>query len=320
MEHQWQPLSNPFLVETEHSFKKAVKLSKFHDSELKLAMDSGGDPDFTTLYNRYHPLHLTLQSKYNQWVADGGVQTSQTLNVKQLLLLMTAKVNSWDASVQTVYAIGTVRYKALFPHGHKPFNKGTFNTRIDAVDALSRAIGTDAPLATVKTEVDTYYTQLQDAVTVQQGSMGDTTHSSASLNNARIAAMQMQYADLGFLMNKYFETPEVIKMFFDVETLTNPEQTMFKGHLDPLENHPVLIHTFVADDELRIKSTGNADVTVYLASTQGGIDSTGITVTAKHERIIKASDFVITDYATHRYLTIVNISNTTETRFLIELY
>jgi len=132
--------------------------------------------------------------------------------------------------------------------------------------------------------------------------------------------MQMQYADLGFLMNKLYQIPQEIKLFFDVETLTNPEQSIFKGHLDPLENHAVLVHKFAPDDAIRIKSTGNADVTVYLATTDNGTDSTGIVVTAHHELTVLASAFGVTNYDAGNHLTIVNNSATTETRFLIELY
>ena len=49
-------------------------------------------------------------------------------------------------------------------------------------------------------------------------------------------------------------------------------------------------------------------------------DSKGITISAKQELKFTADSFGITDYTTHRYLTIVNNSATDETRFLVELY
>lgn len=317
----WHFLENQFLVQTQKSFKKALILSNYHDAALKKAMDDiPGDPDWATLYNRYHPLHLDYVNAYNNWKSAGGAQEGETLNVDQLLALMTANITVWDEQISAVYSSTTPRYKAIFPDGRKPFQTGSKDTRITAVLTLSTNIGADAALALVKGKVDTYYTSLNTARTTQEGAKTGTKAGSTMVDQNRITAMQMQYADLGFLMNKLSTDTETIKIFFDVETLTDPAQTIWKGHLDPSENHPTLVHTFIATDEMRVKSTGNADITVYLATTAGGTDSTPIVITAKHEQTFQASAFGITDYTTHRYLTIVNNSNTTETRFLLELY
>jgi hypothetical protein len=321
MTKPWHYLENQFLNETEDSFKKAVKLCDYHDHELKRAMDDDPlDPDWATLYNRHHPLKIALTNEYNAWKSSGGSQESQTLNVKQLLKLMAGKVNNWDRRSQDFYADTTPRYKEIWPDLHKPFYGHGIEDRINAVNQLSINIGTDPVMITIKGEVDTYFGQLDTARTVQDGAKGAVKVHSTAVNFARIEAMTMQYGDMGFLMNKFYQNPTLVRVFHDVETLTDPDQTIWRGHLDALEVHPVLIHTFLNDDQMRVKITGDADATVYLATTEGGTDSAGLVITAHHERLITISDFGVGSLSTHRYLTIVNNSNTTETRFLVELY
>ena len=64
----WQYLVNQFLVATRRNYKKALKLSNYHDAYLKKMMtDNPGDPDWATLYNRYHPFHVTYTGIYTEW-------------------------------------------------------------------------------------------------------------------------------------------------------------------------------------------------------------------------------------------------------------
>ena len=58
MELIWHYLVNQFLNATVGNYKKALKLSNYHDAYLKKMMDEHpGDPDWATLYNRYHNFH-----------------------------------------------------------------------------------------------------------------------------------------------------------------------------------------------------------------------------------------------------------------------
>ena len=52
MKMTWQFLVNQFLVATRKSYKKALKLSNYHDAYLKKVMyENQGDPDWAILYN-----------------------------------------------------------------------------------------------------------------------------------------------------------------------------------------------------------------------------------------------------------------------------
>ncbi|MEI8087757.1 MAG: hypothetical protein WCG93_16220 [Paludibacter sp.] len=317
---EWRYLINQMLVCTKKNFKKAVKLSRYHDAQLLAAMNANpGDLDYALVYNRYHDLHQKLEDAYAAWGNSGGQQESGTLNVKQLLKLKTTKLNAVFNIVEQFYLPDSVRFKAIFPDLRKPFS-GARSSIISAFNTLSLNIGADVNLGAALTIVDDYHKELSKANTSQTGSKGSVKNASDALEKARVGAMTGQYQDLGFFINKMPTATAAIKSLFDSETITDPAQVIWKGHLDALELHQVFIHTFMAGDIMRVKSIGSASVTVYLASTPGGTDSKGVVIDALKELKFDVALFAVADYNANRYLTIVNNSTTTETRFMVQLY
>jgi hypothetical protein len=318
METQWKYLDNQFNVATRENYKKAVKLSNYHDASLNTAQAT--EPLLVPIYNRYHPLHITLNAKYDQWKSDEGAQEGATLNVKQQLETASGKLDVWDPQIQVLYAKSTPRYKAIFPNGRKPFNSGSINDRINAFNILSLNIGADPALAVIKGEVDATYLILDGARDAQEAAKGVLKASSQQVEVARVAAMNMQYRDLGFVMDTYFDRlEEMADMLFDQETLRGHTQTLFTGTLDPVENEKVFTRTLLGDDELKLKSNGNATIRFYLASTPNGTNSDFVEVLANEEKTILVSAFNVPDYGTHRYLTAINQSNSETTQYKVEI-
>jgi hypothetical protein len=107
--------------------------------------------------------------------------------------------------------------------------------------------------------------------------------------------------------------------------LRDHQQVKFTGTLDAGENEAVLIHTFLADDEIELEITGDlvppgTTVQFYLATTPNGTDSTAVNVTANAAKItIEASAFGAIDFGTHRFLTAVNSSGV-ELHYVVELF
>ncbi|MCW5908028.1 MAG: hypothetical protein KIS94_09230 [Chitinophagales bacterium] len=319
MTKPWKYIDNQFLIATRTSYKRAVKLSNYHDAALLQAVAT--DPAFQPVYDRYHPLHLALEEQWSIWKSRGGAQEGETLNLNQLLEQAENRLPGWEVQIQVVYPATTPRYKAIFPDGRKPFTKGTIDQRINAYNILSLNIGADPALATIKTVVDDTYTGLNNARIAQQGAKAVTKAGSEMLEAAVTDAMITQYRNMGFLMDNFYEQRESLaNTLFDLQTLRDLDQRIFTGTLSPLETEPVLVHTFLSDDRLRLKNNGSRSYTLYLASTPSGINSTPVIVAPLEEKNITAADFEITNYGTHRYLTAVNPNNDAETEYLIELY
>jgi hypothetical protein len=264
MIRDWHFQINPFLVVTRDSYPNARKISIFHDTALSYVST---DPFFGPIYTAYHPLHLAFMSAYNAWVSQGQVQISETLNLTQLLsLLSSSKISQWDVAIQNVYAKKSVQYAALLPHKSIPFHNGTQEDRIEAVLALSTNLTGISALASVKTDVDNFYNQLDAARNSQKSVKTSKTLNSSSLETQRIAICNSQYATLGLVINHFSTTPENISTYFDVVTVRSGNQVHFTGHLKPLTQHCVCKHTFTAADSIKIKNESSVALHVYLSS------------------------------------------------------
>jgi len=319
MSQEWKYVENQFVSSTLNSYKKALRLSQFHDGVLRTrASIASPDADDVLMYNRYHPAHLLYVTKYTAWKNAGGQQEGQTLNLGQLLAQTTAKLDLWDQSIIPVTGVKTPAYKALFPNGRGPFQSGTIDSRLEAFNTLVTALALVPALAAVQALVAAHYALLDDARDDQSGAKSATGTGSIEVNAQRIVVMNLQYADTGLLMNKHFTNPDLIKPYFDLAILRDHTQSVFTGTLDPGEVEPVLIHTFVSDDQLRCRNTGPEPYTLYLAATPGGMTGTPVIIAAGDDVIINITAFNQPNLATARYLTAKN-GTTAETFYEIEL-
>lgn len=320
MEQLWKYLLNQFLVVTNSNYKKAVKLSNYHDAALKLKSDL--EPLLIPIYNRYHALHLILISEYNSWKSAAGNQGGQTLNVEKLLDITYSNMQRWDITIQAngeLFIKGSPNYQAIFMDGRKPFIAGSIDGRINAYDTLAKNMAPFAPLEEVMTQVAEAYTKLDDARDAQLGAKGNLKSGSGKVEDARKTAMIMQWRNLGFCMDAFWERPKYIESLFDVQTLREGRQRVFTGTLAPTKKEAILTHTFLADDELRLKNTGNAAINFYLGSASGNTNSNVVVVAPNSEEHIIVSQFGALNFGTHRFLTAVNESADVATHYEVEV-
>lgn len=303
----WKYLQNQFMISTRGNFKKALKLSNYTDAFLKKQMDDNpGDADYALLYNRYHPLHVALTNAYNRWKNSFGTRGGDTLNIDQLLLALIDKIDDWDVAVQVVYKKSTPEYKSIFPSGRYPFNSGSKDTKVMAVNTLGLALDAYPALVGVKTEVDDYYVILDGARDTQEGAKGGTRSFSKLLEVERKKAMTMLYGTLGFLMNKFMTNQSLVAPFFDLSLLRRRQQQIFTGTLAVGNTDEVFTRTLLPEEELRIQIKTNTQAAVYLGSIPGGTDSTPILLDGKSNLKYLVSLFGDLNFGLHRYLTIVN--------------
>lgn len=301
----WKYIDNQFEVNTRTNYKKALILSNYHDAALQT--QSAINAALLPLYTRYHPLHLDYVNQYNSWKKAGGAQQGQTLNLEQQLDNAYTNLDDWDVQVQVVYKKTTPQYKAIFPDGRKPFTKGGIDSRINAYDTLGKSMDGDPALAAIKTLVDAAYIILDTARDTQEGAKSSKTGSSQQVDKARIAAMDMQYRNMGFIIDNFFDTREAeCAILFDLTTLRENDQKTFTTTLDPNENDALLIHTFLISDLLKAKIDTTGPVSLFLASTSNGTDSKPVVLESTTEITIPITAFGDIDLHTHRFLTAVS--------------
>lgn len=320
MELIWKYLQNQFLIATKTSYKKAVKISNYHDADLRVKSQT--EPLLVPVYERYHPLHRMLVGEYTSWKSAGGSQEGQTLNLEQMLDWAYGKMNNWDIRIQGTdvsFEKGTPKYMSIFNNGRKPFINSSIDDRINAYDTLAKNMLPYVELAVIMAEVQDVYRALDEARDAQLGAKGTVKANSGKVEAARIEAMTMQWRNLGFSMDAFWNNLPYVESMFDLQTLREGRQYLFTGTLNPDESKAVLTNTFISDDELRLKNDGAASIKFYLATTPGGTDSDAIEVLANTEAIVLVSQFGASNYGTHRHLTAVNTSAETATHYEVEL-
>jgi hypothetical protein len=316
---KWQYFNNQMQVVGQRNYKLAMAISSYHYATLKAASETKPDPDFTTLYQRYAPLHLALKEEYSKWHSQDGKKQGETLNVNQLLAQMADHMKVWLPKIQLVHPKDSARYEAIFPQRTAGFYKGAKEIRISAVGVLKTALTNEPALSDVLVEVTAYHTQLVNARQQQLSAKGQTKSSVNTLRKAVAAAMLMQYRNLGFMLDKWGEQYKRIAPFFDLQTIRQRPQQVFRGTLGPAESHAVLVHTFTADDELQLKITGPSGALFYLASHPNGTNSNPVEVQANQPLTVAVNQFGITTYKKHRYLTLVNPSDEATIKFLVKI-
>jgi hypothetical protein len=269
------------------SFITASKISLHHDAALSA---NKADPDILALYNAYHPFHVNLDTKYNLWKTQEGFQQGDTEALDQLMEeLSSEKAGGWDLAIQIVYNRKTPKYKSLLPNYRKPFQKGKQLERIKAVLQLSTAIGTDTALATVKADIDAFYTRIQTALTAQKESLNQTVVKSDEVQAAVTEMCIAQYASYGGLIKKFSAAPLKASEYFDMALISSSQQSSFTGYIKPEEIRPVAKRTLKADDQVIFTNLTPAVLKLYLAKMKGDAPGTVFVELGKGETTVNAS-------------------------------
>ena len=304
MNSTWKYILNQMEITTDNNMKDAITISLFHDTGLRIL--SMTYPTILPLYTRYHPLHVALMDGFTNLDSSGAIKQGDRVSVEEVLAAAKVDLTDiWLPAILTLHTKSSARYKQILPKGLLPFNTHGIDTRISAYDTLSKNIGVEAALSVIKGYVVTTYELLLATRAQQSGAKTNTSNTSDTLDLLRIAAMEMQYRNLGFVMDNFFETKETIcSLMFDLTTIRSSKQVLFTGKLASSATKDALAHTFLATDTISVKML--KDGKIYLSNVIGGINSTAVSIVGNIKKIVTIADFGVTDYANFRFLTVVN--------------
>lgn len=288
MKQDWRFAQNVFGNVTKGNYLKMLKISTWHINALKA---KAGDPYYDALIAAYQPLHDAVEAEYNKWDTSKGTHVGSTASFEELLkMLSEIKAEDWDVAIQNIYRRDTPKYLSLLPHYRKSFQSGSNEARVNAVKNLSKAIGTDAALATVKADVDAFILLLNKARTDQQGDLSDTSDFSEDFEEARVAAAEGQYRDLGSLMNKFYKTPKAIEPFFDLANIRKAPQAEFTGTVNKGALKNIFKRTVQPATEFRLINNGAAPLKfAFVSEKNDDIGATHVLVLAEEEETVPAS-------------------------------
>ncbi len=304
MSTSWKYELNQMDIVSESNVSLAVKISLRHDAGLRVM--SASYPALVPIYTRYHIVHLAFMDGFTNLDSSGAIKQGDRISVEEVLA--TAKLdltNVWLPAILTLHIKTSARYKQILPKGMTPFNTKGVDARITAYDTLSKNIGVEAALAVIKGHVETTYNLLLTTREQQTDAKTSTSNTSGTLEVLRTAAMDMQYRDLGFIMDNFFDIRETLfSLVFDLVSIRSSKQVIFTGKLGAGGIKGVLAYTFVVTDTMSVKLPREAKL--YLSNTIGGMTGTPITVLGNIKTLVNIADFGVTDYANFRYLTVVN--------------
>lgn len=313
---EWNFLINTFLIITVKSYRTAKKLGDYTLSAL-LSKDS--DPAISLLAFNLEPFVTNFNTAYTNWLSKIGTQKSHTNELSNnLKLLSSTKIKQWDIAVQGQYIEGTSQYIAIFPNHRRPFQQGSQEDRMAACEALSLALTGIVPLASTKADVDAFIDTLKANFVTQKGSLSNTGSNSDALDAARQAMCIEMYGVLGQLMSIYKADPSDVRPFFDLETIRNHEQTLFRGTLNANEIELVLTHTFIEGEQVKLANKGTTTLRFALVplSTSDIAGTTFVDLEPNSETVVLASEL---GNLANRFLKVLNTGNANNNKYSVML-
>ena len=94
MRRIWLFARNTFLVNTEGTHTKALRL--FRDFDSKLHAQVATDPDIAQIYTDFAPAYQQYESLYAQRDAISGTYKGRTLNFEQILSELPKLLRKWE--------------------------------------------------------------------------------------------------------------------------------------------------------------------------------------------------------------------------------
>ncbi len=292
MKRTWNYLVNVFVNVTKGSYVKMLSIITDHESKLK-AKES--DVEIQPIIERTTTAKNELSAKFNSWKSAKGIREGETLRFNNLMNELSAvKIPRWEAMVRIEYPERSADFKIIFPDGRTTFRIGNFETRIAKVGALAETLLNYELLATAQSEVDACYKELLAARDVQQQKEQLTASTSGELDQARIAAGEIMYANLGYLMNLYYQNPETVEEFFELENIrahekkSGPEPHVISIEPDSTTDAGI---EFDENDVFRFNNFGNVTLYAFSAATpDASCPENAIVIEADNEKSCLASE------------------------------
>ncbi len=256
MEREWLYLINPILTATTGSNILGIRISNAHNGRLANNEDN---PFIASLHATYNPIHKAYTDAFSFHKHKVGLQISITKTFILLLeKLSFEKINAFDASIAVVHHKGSSKYIALLSKGHYPFQQGTQEERIAAVEALSIGLSEYEELGALKETVDAFILELRIADTAQKAAFNAVVLAANALELARVAMAEEQYSNLGKLMSHFKTNPKLAAAYFDLQAIRRGKQILFQKNINKNSTKFIVKRTMDANAELTLSNSGNS--------------------------------------------------------------
>lgn len=314
MKRPWIYLENPMETATNNSFRLSNRINEYHFTRLKA---TNSDPFIMELYDNYLSAHDEFFSKYTHWKVAKALQLSKTIDLNKVIrILMSEKIQNWSAQIIVVYGIGTPKYITLLRNGSKPFQNGSIDLRLSAIQTLIISIGSDPALETLKEEIQSFYDSMNNTAKAQQGAKTTVATLSNEMEEARKEMCIKQYENLGSFISKRARETNTIGFFFDLKAMRRRQQVIYVGHVKIKNAKTIAKHTFAEGEEVELENTGLTVLQFYIAAKKNqppGTDVITLAPGTKKTIAVKQQDSI-----SKPYLMVYNPDEVNKAEFAVE--
>ncbi|MCX6350545.1 MAG: hypothetical protein NTX03_01655 [Bacteroidetes bacterium] len=231
MSNLWSYSSNVFDNISKNNFKLLYDVALGHDTYLAGLKDT--DPEILVLYNLEHPSYVDYVTKYDLWFGDYNAKEAAVQSFQmEIEHLGGDKIASYDVQIQIVYPKGSPGYTHLLANGRAPFQKGSYSSRLSALNGLINNIGDDVALADLKVEIVAFAAIVNNAFIAKNAAIVQLKSERDVLEAARISHCTVMFQILASLMIKYLLHLTEIEKFYNMGLIRT------KGAA-----HPKITHT-----------------------------------------------------------------------------
>ena len=215
----WQYINNQFENALQNSYGSTLIFATDHLAKLQ---NNAADSDILWLLQRALPALEDYQTKMAAWQKANAFWKGATNKIDSLLTdLFQTKVPRWEHKVEDHYLMGTPEFISLFPNGRTGFRDGGKDIQIQNVKAFVESLREYPALSSLETDVNDFYQLLLKTRSRQQQREQAVRNAATELREAQENIFNILYANLGLLMNKFYQNREEILNYFQVELIRN---------------------------------------------------------------------------------------------------
>jgi len=212
----WRYLINTFEVNTVGSHVKMNSIAT--DTHAKLKAEES-DPQIADTLVVFEPVFLAYRSINQQYNFRVGDYRGATLGFENIIDSVPEVIRAWESGVRAVYIEDTPEERAIFPNKRGPFEKGTYEDRLDAIGALATKTSGIPALAGVGAQVTSFYNMALASRLAQQTDEGSVGQISDLRENQRILLSKEMMGVLGKLMFIHRFNLVEVERYFDLSLL-----------------------------------------------------------------------------------------------------
>ena len=211
---------NPFGNKKRRRFRRMQRQAMRNYFALKANADNAR---IKAILDRTEPIYKAYEQEYVVWDASHGPSKGGTKSFKDVILMLTSKLDDWDYGIRGVFSRDSVEFMTLFPNKRYDFYSSSQLAKLTRIGALKSALATFPQLNAVYLDVSAYYSLLSSTLETKDIKHDDIQTSSSALKSAHDDMADTLWENMNELLIIYKKTPLLVAHYFDMALLRSSQ-------------------------------------------------------------------------------------------------